>query len=68
MKVIKEAWLLQHVSFPMEFMFTQNTSTPKLYASEKSAATSSKYHADINTNGVVTYKPVKAFLIIEGEE
>jgi hypothetical protein len=70
MQVIKEVWLLQdNRSTPQSFMCAQNTATPKLYVNEKSAISSARYHADYHTdNKEVCYKPVKAFIVTEGED
>lgn len=67
MRVIKEGWVLQHRKLLGEFMCTQNTSTPKLYVSEKSAAASARQHADYNNQSDVEYSAVKAFIVIEGD-
>jgi hypothetical protein len=66
MQVIKEAWVLKHQATG-EFMCTQNTATPKLYVNEKSATSSARYHAEYSNDGFVVYKPIKAFLVIEGD-
>ena len=63
MQVIKEVWLLQHNEF-LTYVSAQNTATPKLFVSEKSAATSALTN---NYNGVVVFKPVKAFIVVEGD-
>jgi hypothetical protein len=67
MQVVKEVWLLKNTDLPQDFMCAQNTATPKLYVSENSAISSANYHAhnytDINK---VCYKPVKAYIVIEG--
>jgi hypothetical protein len=70
MQVIKEVWLLQdNRSTPQSFMCAQNTATPKLYVNERSALSSARYHADYHTdNKEVCYKPVKAFIVTEGED
>ena len=63
MQVIKEVWLLQHKDL-FTYVSAQNTATPKLFVSEKSAATS----ALTNTyDNVVVFKPVKAFIVVEGD-
>jgi len=68
MQVIKEGWVLKHRTLLGEFMCTQNTATPKLYVNEKSAINSARYHADYYTdNKEVCYKPIKAFIVIEGD-
>jgi len=67
MQVIKEGWVLGHQAMLGEFMCSQNTSTPKLYTSEKSATSSAIYHAQHSNDGYVVYKPVKAFIVIEGD-
>ncbi len=48
-------------------MCTQNTATPKMYVSERSAISSANYHAEHCNKGVSVYKPVKAFIVIEGD-
>jgi hypothetical protein len=70
MQVIKEVWLLQdNRSTPQSFMCAQNTATPKLYVNEKSAINSAHYHAAYHTdNKEVCYKPVKAFIVTEGDD
>jgi hypothetical protein len=69
MQVIKEVWLLQDYKTPLSFMCAQNTATPKLYVNEKSAINSARYHADYHTdNKEVCYKPIKAFIVIEGDD
>ena len=70
MQVIKEVWLLQdNRSTPQSFMCAQNTATPKLYVNERSALSSARYHADYHTdNKEVCYKPVKAFIVTEGDD
>jgi hypothetical protein len=70
MQVIKEVWLLQdNRSTPQSFMCAQNTATPKLYVNERSAISSARYHADYHTdNKEVCYKPVKAFIVTEGDD
>ena len=69
MQVIKEVWLLQDYKVPLSFMCAQNTATPKLYVNEKSAISSARYHADYHTdNKEVCYKPVKAFIVTEGDD
>jgi len=68
MRVIKEAWVLQHLAREVEFMCAQNTTTPKLYVSKQSADKGAQYHADYSTNGILEYKPVKAFIVIEGDD
>jgi hypothetical protein len=69
MQVIKEVWLLQDKRAPLSFMCAQNTATPKLYVNEKSATNSAQYHATYYTeNKEVCYKPVKAFIVIEGDD
>ena len=45
----------------------QNTTTPKLYVSEKSAKSAAEYHGAHYNNGVILYKPVKAFLVVDDE-
>ena len=67
MQVIKEGWVLKHRVMLGEFMCTQNTNTPKMYISEKSAISSAKYHAEYSNDGVNVYKPVKAFIVVEGD-
>lgn len=67
MKVIKEGWVLQHRKLLGEFMCTQNTATPKIYVSEKSAISSARQHADYNNESDVVYRAVKAFIVVEGE-
>ena len=67
MQVIKEGWLLKHRAMLGEFMCTQNTNTPKMYVSERSAINSATYHAECSNEGVSVYKPVKAFIVIEGD-
>ena len=68
MQVIKEGWVLAHQAMLGEFMCSQNTSIPKLYVSEKSASSSAEYHARIHTHDeYVIYKPVKAFIVVEGD-
>ena len=67
MLVIKEGWVLAHQAMLGEFMCSQNTSTPKLYVSEKSATNSAEYHAAYSNDGHVIYKPVKAFIVVEGD-
>lgn len=67
MQVIKEGWVLKHQEMLWEFMCTQNTTTPKLYVSERSAISSANYHAEYSNNGVSVYKPVRAFIVIEGD-
>lgn len=67
MRVIKEGWVLAHQALLGEFMCSQNTSTPKLYVSEKSASSSAEYHAQYSNDGHVVYKPVKAFIVVEGD-
>lgn len=66
MRVVKEAWLLEHQATG-EFMLMQNTSTPKLYVSEKSAKSAAEYHGEYSNEGVVAYKPMKAFLVVEDD-
>jgi len=70
MQVIKEVWLLQdNRSTPQSFMCAQNTATPKLYVNERSAISSAHYHAQHHTdNKEVCYKPVKAFIVTEGDD
>jgi hypothetical protein len=69
MQVIKEVWLLQDSRAPLSFMCAQNTATPKLYVNEKSAINSAHYHAAYHTdNKEVCYKPVKAFIVTEGDD
>jgi hypothetical protein len=69
MQVIKEVWLLQDYKAPHTFMCAQNTATPKLYVNERSAISSARYHADYHTdNKEICYKPVKAFIVTEGED
>ena len=69
MQVIKEVWLLQDKTAPLTFMCAQNTATPKLYVNEKSAINSARHHADYHTdNKEVCYKPIKAFIVIEGDD
>lgn len=48
-------------------MCTQNTTTPKLYVSEGSAINSAYYLARNNNDGVNEYEPVRAFIVIEGD-
>lgn len=67
MQVIKEGWVLKHRANLGEFMCTQNTTTPKMYVSEKSAISSANYHAEYSNDGVNVYKPVKAFIVVEGD-
>jgi hypothetical protein len=68
MQVVKEVWLLKHKVMLSEFMCAQNTATPKLYVSENSAISSANYHATYYTeNKETVYKPVKAYIVIEGE-
>jgi len=67
MQVIKEGWVLKHRANLGEFMCTQNTTTPKMYVSEKSAISSANYHAEYSNDGVSVYKPVKAFIVVEGD-
>ena len=64
MQVIKEVWLLKNLEFS-GYMCAQNTQTPKLFVSEKSAATSALANCN---NNVLTTKPVKAFIVIEGDQ
>lgn len=67
MQVIKEGWVLKHRANLGEFMCTQNTTTPKMYVSEKSAISSANYHAEYSNSGVNVYKPMKAFIVVEGD-
>ena len=67
MQVIKEGWVLKHRFVLGEFMCTQNTTTPKMYVSEKSAINGANYHAEYSNDGVTAYKPVKAFIVVEGD-
>lgn len=67
MQVIKQGWVLKHRSKLGEFMCTQNTTTPKLYVSEGSAISSAHYLARNNNGGVNEYEPVRAFIVIEGD-
>jgi hypothetical protein len=67
MQVVKEGWVLKHTLSGV-FMCTQNTTTPKLYVSEHSAVTSAKGHATYSNDGVLAYKPVKAFIVVEGDD
>lgn len=67
MLVIKEGWVLKHRANLGEFMCTQNTTTPKMYVSEKSAISSANYHAEYSNDGVSVYKPVKAYIVVEGD-
>jgi len=67
MQVIKEGWVLKHRAVLGEFMCSQNTTTPKLYVSERSAISSADNHAQQTNEGQVVYKPVKAFIVIEGD-
>ena len=64
MQVIKEVWLLQHDEF-LTYVSAQNTATPKLFVSEKSAATSALTTSSYN--GALVCKPVKAFIVVEGD-
>ena len=66
MRVIKEAWLLEGMGMG-DFMYMQNTTTPKLYVSEKSAKSAAEYHGAHYNNGIIMYKPIKAFLVVEDE-
>jgi hypothetical protein len=59
--------VLKHRSVSGEFMCTQNTNTPKMYITQKSANNSANYHAEHTNDGVSVYKPVKAFIVIEGD-
>jgi hypothetical protein len=68
MRVIKEVWVLQHKIHDVEFMCAQNTTTPKLYVNEKSAKNGANYHAQYSNDSLVAYKPVKAFIVIEGDD
>jgi hypothetical protein len=69
MQVIKEVWLLQDNRAPLSFMCAQNTATPKLYSTKRNAISSAHYHAQHHTdNKEVCYKPVKAFIVTEGED
>ena len=63
MQVIKEVWLLQHKEL-LTYVSAQNTATPKLFVSEKSAATSAL--SNVYDNEVV-FKPMKAFIVVEGD-
>ena len=67
MQVIKEGWVLKHRANLGEYMCTQNTNTPKMYITQKSAMYSAKYHAEYSNDGVNVYKPVKAFIVVEGD-
>lgn len=69
MRVVKEAWLLERQDSEKigEFMLMQNTTTPKLYVSEASAKSAADYHACQHNNGVIVYKPIKAFLVVEDD-
>lgn len=67
MQVIKEGWVLKHRAELGEFMCTQNTTTPKLYVSEASAINSANYLARNSNDGVNLYEPVRAFIVIEGD-
>lgn len=67
MQVIKEGWVLKHRTLLGEFMCTQNTTTPKIYVTQKSADNSANYHAEYSNDGVSVYKPVKAFIVVEGD-
>jgi hypothetical protein len=49
-------------------MCAQNTTTPKLYVNEKSAKNGANYHAQYSNDSLVAYKPVKAFIVIEGDD
>jgi hypothetical protein len=66
MQVVKEGWVLKHTLSGV-FMCTQNTTTPKLYVSEHSAMVSAKGHATHSNGGVTVYKPVRAFIVVEGD-
>ena len=67
MQVIKEGWLLKHRANLGEFMCTQNTNIPKMYVTQRSAINSANYHAEYSNDGVTAYKPVKAFIVVEGD-
>lgn len=67
MQVIKEGWVLKHQAALGEFVCTQNTTTPKLYVSEASAINSANYLTRYSNDGVNVYEPVRAFIVIEGD-
>lgn len=67
MRVIKEGWMLRVQGTGDVYMLMQNTTTPKMYVSEKSAISSANYYAEYKSNGVVMHEPVKAYIVVEGD-
>lgn len=67
MRVIKEGWVLQHVNSGL-FVNSQNTTIPKLYYSEFSAAKSNELLAKRGNDGILMHTPVKAYLVIEEDD
>jgi len=72
MQVIKEAFIIQNTEGT--YMCAQNTLTPKLYASKRSAQTAVDYYMcsdsfeEILSNTNVGYKIKKVFLVLGDDD
>lgn len=72
MRVIKEAFVIQYVLDGEDgtYMCTQNTLTPKLYASKRSAQAAVDYYigSDNLSNTHVGYTVKKVFLVLGDDD
>jgi hypothetical protein len=66
MEVLKEAYVIQDTGGT--YMCAQNTLTPKLYASRRSAETAVDYYIDQDKNYPVGYRIKKVFLVLGDDD
>ena len=66
MKVIKEGYVLRHVHTG-NYVCTQNTTTPKMYATEESALKSNEQMALRGNDGIIMHDVYKVYLVLEGK-